>query len=87
MVTDLEVWDICQNFTEANRSLARIEIMGLWQKYTELPRNVRLYIGLSTLVVAFVGDRWSRKIEEETRLRQEAEKRLAEEEIRSKQQS
>lgn len=33
--------------------------MNLWQRYNALPRRVRLYLGASTLVVAYVGGKAS----------------------------
>lgn len=50
--------------------------MNLFERYKQLPRNVRLYIGISTLLVAVAGDQWTKKIEENTQIRAEAEKRL-----------
>lgn len=49
----------------------------LLQRYMALPKKVRLYIGLSTFLVAFAGDRITKNIEENNAIREEAEKRLA----------
>uniref|UniRef100_A0A060TDR8 ARAD1D46288p n=1 Tax=Blastobotrys adeninivorans TaxID=409370 RepID=A0A060TDR8_BLAAD len=57
---------------------------GLFERYKALPRNVRLYIGVSTLVVAIAGDRITRKIEEDREIRAEAERRLEEQERMAK---
>lgn len=49
----------------------------LYQRYLALPKRLRVYLGVSTFIVAFAGDRITRKIEDDNALRAEAEQRLA----------
>lgn len=50
--------------------------MSLWQKYLELPRTGRLWIGITTLVVAYGGGKIVDSMYEETLVREEAKRRL-----------
>jgi hypothetical protein len=50
---------------------------GLFKWYANLPRTARLYIGVSTLAIAYLGDKWTGKRAEDQALRAEAERRLA----------
>jgi hypothetical protein len=49
---------------------------GYWQRYTALPRSVRLWIGLTTLGIAAYGNYRMNQVWERERLRKEAEKQL-----------
>lgn len=51
-----------------------------WQRYTSLPRPVRLWIGVTTLGIAAYGNHRMNQIWEQERLRKEAEQLLQREE-------
>lgn len=48
--------------------------MGLYDRWMNLPVKARLYIGVSTFVVAFTADYVLGKLETETQARKEIEK-------------
>ncbi|CAY68925.1 Hypothetical protein PAS_chr2-1_0310 [Komagataella phaffii GS115] len=48
----------------------------LWLKYNQLPFKVRMYIGISTMAVAYFGDRISSQIIENNKLEARAKEEL-----------
>lgn len=50
--------------------------MSLWQKYQALPKSGRLWIGISTMVVAYAGGKIVDRMYDEALIREEAERRL-----------
>lgn len=51
-------------------------LVSLWQKYNSLPRNGRLYIGFTTMAVAYFGGKLVDNMYDEQLLKEEAERRL-----------
>jgi hypothetical protein len=52
-------------------------VLGVWQRYAALPRKVRLWVGLSTLAIAYCGNQIMNRMYEDEELRREAERRIS----------
>lgn len=50
--------------------------VSIWQKYQSLPKTGRLWIGITTLVVAYGGGKVVDQMYDEALIREEAERRL-----------
>ncbi|VVT48616.1 uncharacterized protein SAPINGB_P001866 [Magnusiomyces paraingens] len=59
--------------------------MSFWQKYNSIPRTGRLWIGVSTLLVAYFGGELVDRMYENRLVEDEAERRLKHQELQGKQ--
>lgn len=50
--------------------------MSLWQKYMSLPKQGRLWIGITTMGVAYVGGKIVDNMYDEALIKEEAERRI-----------
>lgn len=50
--------------------------MSLWQKYSALPKQGRLWIGITTMAVAYLGGKVVDNMYDEALIKEEAERRL-----------
>lgn len=54
-------------------------LASLWQKYSSLPRQGRLWIGVSTAVIAYFGGELVDNMYENQLIKEEAERRIKQE--------
>lgn len=56
-------------------------LASLWQKYSSLPRQGRLWIGVSTAIVAYFGGELVDNMYENQLIKEEAERRIKQEAV------